>query len=612
MITLGDNSGNKISSSNSRIASTIEASAVFQGGSEIISSYGRVGVAISSTTATATGILTFEVSHDNNLWSNVPKTWQTLDAPLMWNIVEKYFRIKFVNNGIAAENFSIQTQYSNNSDIILSHQANEVLPAHTSSQTVRPTNSFDLDAAREHLKGQRSFFFFGFNGGVEGGFEDIHPSGGDIAWQTSAQSIEILSTSAEDNGTTPGLGLQSVKVHGLSATGAEQSEIILTNGTTPVAGVLTYIRINNVHSQTCGTYGGSHQGNIICQVASGGAVLSKMTGIEGLVDSSPRYGSGESGNGYYSVPLGKVMYVTRLQVTPDSSSSKSMDIALYQRGGILSTSTPFGPRIIIWQERGTQTSLTKDFKTHIQVKALTDIWFRARTTTGGSSSGSESILKTADTFAIFTSSGVLSNIGTLSVEGDVGTELGGVTGIVAENVDGTIQIQNSVTDTAKIDLAAGYTVLNNTSGTSAHGSAFGSEVLGPNVYTTTGIASIGGILTLDGGGDPLSIFIFKINGTLTTTAGTSIVLIGDARPENIYWVCQGNISIGASNELVGRFIANNSTVAVGSSLSMNGGLYSTSGTIAMAGGDVTAAFNIPSLIEVALDFYLVDEDIEGA
>ena len=602
---------NKVSTTsfNSRDSATLAAGATFQGVSEDVVAYGRAAVSIYSTTATAAGFLTFEVSQDNVIWSGLPKTWQTSDAPLMWNIVERYFRIKYVNNGVEAADFSIQTQYSTNADVVLSHQISEALPAHTSAQAVRSTNNFDLDTAREHLRGQLSFFFFGFNDGVKGGFEDVHPSGGDIAWQTTAQSIEILSTSAADNGTTPGLGLQSVEVHGLSATGAEQSETILTNGTTAVAGVLTYIRINNVHSLTSGTYGGSHQGDIICQVASGGAILSKMTGIEGLVNSSPKYGSGEAGNGYYTVPLGKALYITRLQVTPDSASNKSMDVVLYQRGGILDTSTPFSPRIIIWKERGALRALTKDFKTHIRVKSLTDVWFRARTTTGGTSSGAESILGTADTFAIFTSSGAVSNTGTITIEGDVGTELGSVTGIVAGNVDGKIQVQNPITDTAKTDLATGYTALNAMSGTSAHAAAFGAgEVLGPNVYTTTGVGSIGGVLTLDGGGDPLSIFVFKINGTLTTSAGVSIELIGDARAENIYWVSQGAMSFGATNDLVGRFIANNAAVTVGATLGINGGLYSTAGAITTAGGNVVAAFNVPSLIEVSLDFYLVDAD----
>ena len=38
----------------------------------------------------------------------------------MWNIVEKYFRIKYTNGTTEATALSIQVQYSNNSDILLS------------------------------------------------------------------------------------------------------------------------------------------------------------------------------------------------------------------------------------------------------------------------------------------------------------------------------------------------------------------------------------------------------------------------------------------------------------------------------------------------------------
>lgn len=244
---------------------------------------------------------------------------------------------------------------------------------------VRQITSIELDYARKHITGQRAFFFFGFNDAVGTSWEDIHPNGGDINWQTAAKDIEIISSDVADNGTTPGLGVQSVEIHGLSATGADQDEVILTNGTSAVAGTLTYIRINKMHSETCGTYGGSHQGKITCRVAGAGATLSMMTGEEGNPDTAVVYGSGEAGNGYYSVPLGKVLYITRLEVIPNfGASNKTIDIALYERENILDTTTPFAPRRVLWQETGVENAIQKEFKSHIKIKALTDIWFRAK------------------------------------------------------------------------------------------------------------------------------------------------------------------------------------------------------------------------------------------
>ena len=373
------NTQNKISTLNARAPATLAAAAVYQGAGEDVSKYGRAGIAIVSDNATD-GVLTIETSHDNVTWGGPTRTWAntSIAAPHMWNIVEKYFRIKYTNGTTEATNLSIQVQYSVNADVILGHQLNETLSEEVEAQVVRPGTSFDLDVARIHITGQRSFFFFGFNSAVGTSWEDIHPNGGDVNWQTAAQSIEIVSTDAADNGTTPGLGVQSVEVHGLSATGEDQDEVILTNGTTAVAGSLTYIRVNKLHSETCGTYGGSHQGDITCQVAGGGAVLSKMTGQEGAEGSSVQYGSGEAGNGYWTVPLGKVMYITRLEVIPNVGTNKTVDVALYEREDILDVTTPFSPRRVLWEETEVDTTVEKEFKSHIKIKALTDVWFRAK------------------------------------------------------------------------------------------------------------------------------------------------------------------------------------------------------------------------------------------
>lgn len=252
------------------------------------------------------------------------------------------------------------------------------------SGRVRPAGIYDLDAARSVLSGQRAFFFFGFNDLVGAGgtsvWTDIWPANTNINWLTTAGQIEITSTDAAD--TSDGAGVRSVEVHGLDANGNDQDEIIVLSGlTTTTATTLTYIRVNKMHSETCGTYGGSHQGDITCNLKTGGVLLAKMTGEEGGADTSVVYGSGESGNGFWTVPLGKVMYITRLEVITDVGANKSVTVVLYERENILDTSAPVAPRRVIWQESGVDEATEKVFKSHIKIKGLTDIWFRARADT---------------------------------------------------------------------------------------------------------------------------------------------------------------------------------------------------------------------------------------
>ena len=120
--------GNIISTNNSRDAANLAADATWTGTGEEVGNYGRVGVSFVCDNA-ASGTLWFEVSHDGVNYSGPPRTVSNLSAaqPFMWNIVEKYFRIRFVNDGVEAQNLSIQTQYSNNIDIFLNHALDETL-----------------------------------------------------------------------------------------------------------------------------------------------------------------------------------------------------------------------------------------------------------------------------------------------------------------------------------------------------------------------------------------------------------------------------------------------------------------------------------------------------
>ena len=375
---------NVVSTNNSFFTSSLDANGIFQGTGEDVSQYGRVGIAIHSDNATD-GTLTMEVSHDGVTYFGPSRDWANTNiaVPHTWNIVEKYFRIKYVNGTTAATNLSIQTQYSNKADIVLGHQINEILPAENESQTVRPTNSFDLDTARIHIKGQSADFFFGKNDALQNGvFEDVWNGGGDIQWQTVAAKVKVQSTNAAD--TSDGTGLRSVEIHGLSSTGVDQKEVINMNGVTAVESSLSYIRLSLCHNEEVGTYGGSHEGDIEVRVTnatfSNGALLASMTGQEGSVNVSSQYGIGEAQNGFTSVPLGKVLYITRIEVIPNTS--KAITVILYERDGLLIIAAPFQPRRIIWQAEEIVDAVEKEFKSHIKIKSLTDLFFRAEGTAG--------------------------------------------------------------------------------------------------------------------------------------------------------------------------------------------------------------------------------------
>ena len=368
---------NDVSSANST-AVLLTGGSTFTGAWEDVTSYTTVAVAVLGSLPTD-GTLYFDLSTDaGSTFTSVPASVgdATFAVPRILNVVESHVRIRYVNGTTAMTGtFSLQTKYSNGQQMALLSPLDGFINSENPATLVRPGTDFDLDVSRKHIVGQRSFFFFGFNEAVGTAWEDIHPIGGNINWQTTATKVEVLSSHAAD--TAAGLGVQSVEIHGLSATGVDQDEVIVMNGTSAVESALTYIRVNKMHNETVGTYGGSHQGDVTCRVTGGGATLSLMSGVEGASGASVQYGSGEAGNGYWSVPLGKVLYITRLSVIPNLGTNKTVDVVLYEREGLLTTSTPFSPRRIIWEETEVDQALSKEFKSHIKIKALTDIWFRA-------------------------------------------------------------------------------------------------------------------------------------------------------------------------------------------------------------------------------------------
>lgn len=104
----------------------------------------------------------------------------------------------------------------------------------------------------------------------------------------------------------------------------------------------------------------------------------------------------------------------------------------------------------------------------------------------------------------------------------------------------------------------------------------GLGVLGAGVYKSASSLSItAGPLTLDGGGNPQSVFIFQIGSALTMAApGGNIILVNDANACNIYWAdlsgaTLGGVATGAA--FYGDIIAPAGGISIGTAITAFGG-----------------------------------------
>ena len=122
----------------------------------------------------------------------------------------------------------------------------------------------------------------------------------------------------------------------------------------------------------------------------------------------------------------------------------------------------------------------------------------------------------------------------------------------------------------------------------AHALTFGSgEILAPGVYDVAGAPSIAGLLTMDGGGDPNSVFIIRGSGAFSTGIGTTVLLIGDAKPENIFWVSAVAMSTGASTIIKGTMLGGGSgagAMSLGANSDLEGGLLTKLGAVTLGEG----------------------------
>ncbi|MDD3195113.1 MAG: Ig-like domain-containing protein [Paludibacter sp.] len=184
-------------------------------------------------------------------------------------------------------------------------------------------------------------------------------------------------------------------------------------------------------------------------------------------------------------------------------------------------------------------------------------------------------LGSAGDFAVLAGSGI-SNTGVSTIiTGDVGSfPTATINGLLAGNVNGTLYVvADPIVGLAKTHLTAAF---NDAQGRSTNAISLpgqlGGLTLAPGLYvnsSTSGISGTGanGILTLDAGGNPNAVWIFKMGSTLITGAGTSIVLAGGAQAKNIYWSVGTSATLGTTSIFYGNILADQSiTITTGATL----------------------------------------------
>lgn len=178
-------------------------------------------------------------------------------------------------------------------------------------------------------------------------------------------------------------------------------------------------------------------------------------------------------------------------------------------------------------------------------------------------------LRSTSSFALFTAAGAFNNLGPSIITGDIGTDVGALTGFPPGVVFGQIYDETSpVSAQAAIDVDLAYMELVGVTCGSTIGPLLGNgQILLPGVYCITEASTLNGNLILDAQNNPNAIFIFQIDGAFATSTFASVSLINSAAPCNVYWQVNGAFALGDFSVFRGTLIASGAiSLLEGSSL----------------------------------------------
>lgn len=196
-------------------------------------------------------------------------------------------------------------------------------------------------------------------------------------------------------------------------------------------------------------------------------------------------------------------------------------------------------------------------------------------------------LGTADGFAVLAGSGI-TNTGATTITGDIGSySTATITG--SPTVIGTNHFGDGVTQGAKTSLATAY---GNAAGqactTNLTGQNLGGLTLTPGVYCFDSSAQLTGTLTLNGGGNPDAVFIFKIGSTLTTASASHVDLINSAQACHVFWQVGSSATFGTTTNFEGNILALTS-ITLNTGATVNGRVLAQNGAVTLDTNTVTKA-----------------------
>jgi hypothetical protein len=104
-------------------------------------------------------------------------------------------------------------------------------------------------------------------------------------------------------------------------------------------------------------------------------------------------------------------------------------------------------------------------------------------------------------------------------------------------------------------------------------------------------AELTGNLTLDAQNDPNAYWIIQTGSSLTTATNSTVTLVNDANPSNVFWQVGSSATIGTGSMFTGTIMALSSITLNGGTL--NGRALARNGAVTISGSEFVKPAFVP-------------------
>jgi len=263
-----DSSGSSVDPQNSS-TTPLGISGVFTGEWTDLISFEAVMVAVATD---ADGAYSLQFSPDGvNTDSALARYYRTgqINAPHRFTATRRYCRVVYTNGSAAQTYFRLQVILG--SFHPLNAPTDGVLSRDFDATVVRPTIPHD-EIVLGLRQGREAFLKFGYREGITNSATPVVLAPFAATWSrlSTASTLTIVSTSANDDGSPVGTGARTILISGIDANRDNQVEVVTMNGTTSVVTASTWLGINRVVVLTVGSLQ-VNEGTITITATTGGS-----------------------------------------------------------------------------------------------------------------------------------------------------------------------------------------------------------------------------------------------------------------------------------------------------------------------------------------------------